>query len=342
MRGNTTNADVVLPGQARFSRRIANSILLCLMVATSGVNPVSAQAPYPSKPIRLVVPLPPGGGVDNLARILADRLAAPLGQPVVIENRPGANGMIGAEAVARAAPDGYTMMVISNAFAIAPVALANVPVDVFRDFDPVIKAASNPILLVAHPSLKASTVQEFIAAARSAPGGLSYSSIGTGSPHHIAGELLKRQAKVEMIHIGYKGAAQAVTDVLGGQVKAMFMGLGAVAPHMKTGKLIAIAVTDRQRTPLLPLVPTLSEGGVTGADVEGWIGVFVPAKTPQAAVLRLNREFNAVLKLPEVRERLTVGGFDALGGSPEELAAAMRSDFSRYGKIVTEAGIKLD
>lgn len=316
--------------------------LLAALIAVAGISPAAAQAPYPSKPIRIVVPLPPGGGVDNLARILADKMAAPLGQPVLIENRPGANGMIGAEAVARAAPDGHTLMVISNAFAIAPVALANVPVDVFKDFDPVIKAASNPILLVVHPSLKAGTVQEFIAAARAAPGGLSYSSIGTGSPHHIAGELLKRQAKVEMIHIGYKGAAQAITDVLGGQVKAMFMGLGAVAPHMKSGKLVAIAVTDRQRTPLMPAIPTLSEGGLTGADVEAWFGVFVPAKTPQAATLRLNREFNAVLKMPEVRERLTAGGFDPLGGSPEELAAAMRSDFSRYGKIVVEAGIKLD
>lgn len=306
------------------------------------IVPAIAQSPYPSKPIRAVVPLPPGGGVDNLTRILADRISGPLGQAVLIENRPGANGMIGAEAVARAAPDGYTLMVISNAFAIAPVVMAKVPVDVFKDFDPVIKAASNLILLVVHPSLKASTVQEFITAARNTPGALSYSSIGTGSPHHIAGELLKRQAKIDMVHIGYKGAAQAVADVLGGQVKAMFMGLGAVAQHMKTGKLIAIAVTDKQRTPLMPSVPTLAEGGVSGADVEGWFGVFVPAGTPQNMVSRLNREINAALKLPEVRERLSVGGFDAVGGTPEELAAAMRSDFSRYGKIVTEAGIKLE
>ena len=316
--------------------------LLFVVLAGLFVLPVIAQTPYPSKPIRAVVPLPPGGGVDNLTRILADRIAGPLGQAVLIENRPGANGMIGAEAVARAAPDGYTLMVISNAFAVAPVVMAKVPVDVFKDFDPVIKAASNPILLVAHPSLKASTVQEFITAARNTPGALSYSSIGTGSPHHIAGELLKRQAKIEMVHIGYKGASQAVADVLGGQVKAMFMGLGAVAQHMKSGKLIAIAVTDKQRTPLMPSVPTLAEGGVSGADVEGWFGVFVPAGTPQNMVLRLNREINAALKLPEVRERLSVGGFDAIGGTPEDLAVAMRSDFSRYGKIIAEAGIKLE
>jgi len=320
---------------------LRSGIFAALLAALSGM-PSFAQAPYPSKPIRAVVPLPPGGGVDNLARILADRIAAPLGHPVLIENRPGANGMIGAEAVARAAPDGYTFMVISNAFAIAPVTLANVPVDVFKDFDPVIKAASNPILLVAHPSLKASTVQEFIAVARNTPGALSYSSIGTGSPHHIAGELFQRQARVEMVHIGYKGAAQAITDVLSGQVKAMFMGLGAVAPHMKSGKLVAIAVTDKQRTPLIPSVPTLSEGGVTGADVEAWFGIFVPAKTPQNVVARLNREINAALKLPEVRERLAAGGFDPVGGTPEELAAAMRSDFTRYGKVVAAAGIKLD
>jgi len=265
-----------------------------------------------------------------------------LGQAIIIENRPGANGMVGAEAVARAAPDGYTLMVTSNAFAIAPATLAKVPVDVFKDFDPVIKAASNPILLVVHPSLNAGTVPQFIIAARNTPQGLSYSSIGTGSPHHIAGELLKRQAKVEMVHIGYKGAAQAITDVLGGQVKAMFMGLGAVAPHLKSGRLIAIAVTDKQRTPLLPLVPTLAEGGLSGAEVEAWFGVFAPAGSPQNAVLRLNREINLQLKLPEVRERLGVGGFDPVGGTPEELAASMRSDFSRYGKIITEAGIRLD
>ncbi|OGT80733.1 MAG: hypothetical protein A3H91_09410 [Gammaproteobacteria bacterium RIFCSPLOWO2_02_FULL_61_13] len=304
--------------------------------------PSFAQAPYPSKPVRIVVPLPPGGGVDNLTRVLADRIAAPLGQAIVIENRPGANGMLGAEAVARAAPDGYTLMVISNAFAIAPVVMAKVPVDVFKDFAPVIKAASNPILLVAHPSLNARTVQEFIAAARNTPQELSYTSIGTGSPHHIAGELFKRQAKVGMDHIPYKGAAPAIQDVLGGQVKAMFMGLGAVAPYMKSGRLIAIAVTDKQRTPLMPSVPTLAEGGLSGAEVEAWFGVFVTAGTPQNVVLRLNREINVAMKVPEVRERLSAGGFDVVGGTPEELAASMRSDYSRYGRIITEAGIKLE
>ena len=307
-----------------------------------GAGSAWSQPAYPAKPVRVVVPLPPGGGVDNLARLLADRIAGPMGQPLLIENRPGANGMIGAEAVARAAPDGYTLMVISNAFAIAPVVLANVPVDVFRDFAPVIKPASNPILLVAHPSLKATTVQEFIAAARKMPQALSYSSIGTGSPHHIAGELLKREAKVDMVHIAYKGAAQAITDVLSGEVKAMFMGLGAVAPHMKTGRLVAIAVTDRQRTPLMPSIPTLSEGGLNGADVEAWFGVFATAGSPQAAIQRVNREINAALKTPELRERLAAGGFDPLGGTPEDLAAAMRSDFTRYGKIVTDSGIRLE
>ncbi len=326
-------------------RKFRTSRLVAALAAVSAcalIAPALAQAPYPAKPIRIVVPLPPGGGVDNLTRILADRMAAPLGQPIVIENRPGANGMLGAEVVARAAPDGYTMMVISNAFAVAPAVMAKIPVDVFKDFDAVIKAASNPILLVAHPSLKAGTVQEFITAARGFPKGLSYSSIGIGSQLHIAGELFKRQAGVEMVHIGYKGAAPAIADVLGGQVPAMFMGLGAIAQHIKAGKLIAIAVTAKQRSPLLPTVPTLSEGGVNGAEVEGWFGVFVPAGTPRNVVLQLNREFNAALKIPAVRERLSAGGFDVIGGTPEELAASMRSDFLRYGKVIAESGIRLD
>jgi tripartite-type tricarboxylate transporter receptor subunit TctC len=300
---------------------------------------------FPTRAITLVVPFPPGGGPDLFARILAERMPPKIGQPVIVENRPGVGGLAGANAVAKAAPDGHTALIAPNTILIAPHILpkgAGGGVDVMRDLVPVIMPAATPMLLVVHPGLGASSVAELVAIAKRSPG-LAYATAGTGSPMHIGGELFKRAAGVDIFHVPYKGVAPSVAAALSGEVKILFTALGgSVAPHLRSGKLRVIAVTEKRRTPLLKDIPTMAELGYQGVEVDAWYGVLAPAGTPASAIARLNSEINAVLAVPEVRERLSVAGIDVRGGTPEALGAEMRDDHARYGRIVQEFGIKAD
>jgi tripartite-type tricarboxylate transporter receptor subunit TctC len=300
---------------------------------------------FPTRQVTLVVPFPPGGGPDLFARILAERLPPKLGHPVIVENRPGVGGLAGANAVAKAAPDGHTVLIAPNTIAIAPHILpkgAGGGVDVMHDLVPVVMPASTPMLLVVHPDLGVSSVAELIALAKHSKG-LAYATAGTGSPMHIGGELFKRAAGVDLFHVPYKGVAPSVAAALSGEVKILFTALGgSVAPHLRAGKLKVIAVTEKRRTPLLKDIPTLAEFGYAGVEVDAWYGVLAPAGTPPAVIARLNREINEVLAIPEVRERLAGAGIDARGGTAEAFGAEMREDHARYGRIVQEFGIKAE
>ena len=303
-----------------------------------------AQA-FPTRTVTLMVPFPPGGGPDLFGRILAERLPPKLGQAVIVENRPGVGGLAGANAVAKAAPDGHTILIAPNTIAIAPHILpkgAGGGVDVMNDLVPIVMPCATPMLLVVHPDLGVNSVAELVELAKRSKG-LAYATAGTGSPMHIGGELFKRAAGVDIFHVPYKGVAPSVAAALSGEVKILFTALGgSVAPHLRAGKLKVIAVTEKRRTALLKDVPTMAELGYKGVEVDAWYGVLAPAGTPAPVIARLNREINEVLAVPEVRERLNVAGIDVRGGSAEALGAEMRDDHARYGRIVQEFGIKAD
>lgn len=303
-----------------------------------------AQA-YPSRTVSLVVPFPPGGGPDLFARLLAERLTPKFGHPVIVENRPGVGGLAGANHVARSAPDGHTLLIAPNTIAIAPHLLAKGAgggADVMKDLVPVVMPAATPMLLVVHPELGVQSVADLVALAKKSPG-LPYASAGTGSPMHIAGELFKKAAGVDLLHVPHKGVAPSVASTLSGQVKVLFVALGGgVAGHLRAGKLKVIAVTERRRTSMLPDVPTLSELGFPGVEVEAWYGVLAPAGTPAAVISRLNEEINAFVAQPDVRERLAGAGIDVRGGTAEAFGREMQEDHARYGRIVREFNIKAD
>jgi tripartite-type tricarboxylate transporter receptor subunit TctC len=322
--------------------RSAVGILVAVLASLSpGANAQTSAEAYPSRPVRLVVPFPPGGTIDLLARILADRLTPALGQRVIVENRPGAQGAIGIDAVAKAAPDGHTLLVMANTIVILP-SLTKLPFDPIKDFAPIAPIASTPNVIAVNTAFAPRTVADFVAEARKTPGGLSYASAGTGSPLHIAGELMARATGSPLVHVPYKGVAPAVTDLVSGQVSVMFAPLGAVVPFMKTGKLALIAITDSKRSELLPQVPTLRESGVSGADVSSWFCMLAPAGTPAAAIARINTELNRILTTRDVRDRLREQFFDVTGGSPEDLGRMLREDAVRYEKVIADTGIKLE
>ena len=305
-------------------------------------NSALAQ-PWPSRNVTIVVPFPPGGGPDLVARLLVPRLSPRLGQPVVVENRPGVGGLAGANAVAKAAPDGHTLLIAPNTIVIAPHILAKGTgggVDVLADLAPIVMPSATPMLLVVHPELNVKTVAELIALAKRSPG-LAYATAGTGSPMHIGGELFKRAAGVDLLHIPYKGVAPSVAAALSGEVKILFTALGGgVAGHLRAGKLTALAVTEKSRTPLLKDLPTLNELGYRGVEVDAWYGILAPTGTPAPVIARLNKEINEILSDPEIRERLAAAGIAVRGGTAEALGAEMREDFARYGRIIQELGIK--
>jgi len=276
--------------------------------------------------------------------VLADKLAPKLGQAVVVENRPGAGALLGASAVARAAPDGHTLLLTPNTMVISPHVLApgaGGGVDVHKDLVPVISPATTPMVLVANPQLGVTTLKGALDAARKSPG-LPYGSPGNGSPMHFAGEMLKRSAQVDLLHVPYRGVGPSITAALSGEVKMLFTGLGGAVPHIKAGKLVPLALTESKRSALLPDLPTATEQGVAGVEVNAWYGVFAPTGTPAAVVARLNREFNDVLQLADVREKLNGAGLDVLGGTPQVLADFMKADNERYGKLAKELNIKVD
>jgi tripartite-type tricarboxylate transporter receptor subunit TctC len=299
---------------------------------------------YPSKPVRMVVGFPPGGGTDVVARILQPRLTELLGQTIVIDNRPGATGTVAAGQVAKSTPDGYTIMMGHvSVNAIAPSLFANLPYDVNRDFAPIALAASVPHLVVVHPSLPVTTLKELVAYLKAQPGKLTYPSAGNGSMPHLAGEVFQAMAGVKMVHVPYKGSGQSMQDLLGGQHLVAFDTMPASAPHVRSGKLRAVAVSTAQRVPSFPEVPTAEEAGVPGYVVTTWYGLFAPAGTPAPIVSRLHAEVVKTMQTPDVRARLEgIGADGSVSRSPEDFAALVRADTARYAKIVKEIGIRID
>ena len=304
--------------------------------------PALAQS-YPTKPIRFIVPFAPGGSTDTLARTIGQKLAESLGQQVVVDNRSGANGNIGMEIVAHAAPDGYTILLgyIAN-LAIGPSLYARLPFDPVKDYAPITQPAASPNILVAHPAVPAKTFQEFIAYAKANPQKVNFASAAVGSIGHLAGELLNRAAGIQMQHVPYKGSGQAVIDLLGGQVQAMFSGMSSVMPHIKSGKLRPLAVTGAQRSPAVPDVPTIAESGFPKFEATAWYGILAPAGTPQAVISRLHGEIVRALKMPDVKERLENVGFELVGGTPEALGAYIRSEIKKWAPVVKASGAKAE
>ena len=291
----------------------------------------------------MIVAFPPGGGTDILGRMLAQRLGEMLGQNVVVENRGGAGGNLGTEAAARAAPDGYTILMGNVAPNAINVSLyRNLPFDPVADFAPVSLVAATPNVLVVHPSTAARTVKELIALAKARPGTLNFASAGNGSSSHLAGELFRVLAGAEIVHVPYKGAGPAMLDVLSGQVQLYFATLPAALPHVKSGKLAAVAVTSARRSPAVPDLPTVAESGVPGYEASTWYGVLAPARTPAGAIERLHGDIVRILAQPEFRERLQAQGFDLVGSSPEEFRAAIQSEIAKWGKVVRDAGIRTE
>jgi tripartite-type tricarboxylate transporter receptor subunit TctC len=317
-----------------------NFLLFCGALAAL---PAAAQPAYPSKTIRIVVPYPPGGGNDIIARAYADELTKRLAQQVIIDNRPGGSTIIGAELVARAAPDGYTTLVSSHTtFAIVPNLRAKLPYDVLRDFEPVALLATQPFVLVVHPSLPAQNIKQLVALAKARPGALTYSTPGVGAGGHFCGELLNTMTGIDIRHIPYKGSAIALTDLVGGQVSMTFTSMAAVLPFVRTKRLRLIGVTSARRSALAPETPTLAEGGVAGYDMRGWNAMVAPRATPRAAVDRLNSEIAAIIKSPEARERLAQQGYEPEAGSPQQLGDMIQSELARYGKLVKAVGMKAE
>lgn len=300
-----------------------------------------ANTAYPSRPIKLVVPVAAGGGTDFTARMLADKLSIAVGQPVVVENRPGASGNLGVQQVANAQPDGHTLVMPITSFPINP-SLQKLPFDTIKDFAPVVLAGTLPLVLVTHPGVSAKNVAELIALAKSGKTTLSYANSGNGTTAHLAGELFKRMADVPMISVSYKGGGPAVTDLLGGHVQVYFSTIPAVAQHIEAGKLRALAVTASTRSPELPQVPTVAESGLPGFDVTAWFGLFAPAKTPPTVIARLNAELLKILEMPEVRQKMIGHGVLPGGGSPEALGALLVRDMAKWADVIRQAGIRAE
>ena len=312
-------------------------LALALAFATSAF----AQS-YPSKPIKIVVPYPPGGFNDTLGRTLAAKFTEAWGQPAVVENKPGANTLIGSDFVAKSPPDGYTLLVVAFPFAVTPSLIRNMPYDTLKDFAPVVLAAQSPNLLVVNPSLPVKSVGELIALAKAKPNSLSYASTGNGSSNHISMELFKSLAGVQIVHIPYKGSAPAVTDLLGGQVHLMFDNVPNVLPHVKAGKLVALGQTGTKRSPLIADVPTVAEAGVPGYEVTVWFGLVAPAGTPREVVQKLNAETVRILAMPDVRERFLAQGVEPVGSTPEQFGEHIRTQMAKWAKVVADAGVKAE
>ena len=315
--------------------------LLLVLMLLAPLAP-SAQENYPSRPIRFILPFPPGGGTDILGRLLAEKLAANLGQPVVTENRGGAGGNVGAEAAARSAPDGYTIVLVAPSLAISPTLYSRLNYDPVRDFAPISLVATVPNIMITQPSVPAQTLPEFIAYARSRPGALNFGSGGAGTSNHLAGERFNLVAGTKLVHIPYKGVNLAMQDVLSGNVHLVFIGIPAAAPHIKAGKLRALAVVAPQRSSALPEVPTVAEAGLRDFDVTTWYGVLAPAGTPRPIIARLNSELVKVVHSPEVKERLAATGTDPLTSTPEEFAAYIQREIAKWGDVIRKAGVKAD
>jgi len=319
---------------------VARFLILALLVGLSGA--AVAQQPYPSKPIHFIVPFPPGGSTDPTARMVAQKLAAKWGQPVIVDNRPGGNTVIGTDAVAKASPDGYTILLATTPFVTSPSLLPFVPYDPVKDFEAVATIAKNRHVLVLNPTVAANTLQEFIALAKSKPGQLNYASTGVGGTTHLAGELFNIMVGTKLQHIPYKGSGPALSDLIGGQVQLSFQIPISAIPHILSGKLKALAITGENRLALLPQVPTFAEAGLPGYDISGWYWIVAPARTPKAVVDKLSNEIAAILVMPDIQQNLAKQGIEPVISTPEQFAALIRSEIARYAKIIKTANIKLE
>jgi tripartite-type tricarboxylate transporter receptor subunit TctC len=319
-------------------KRIA-ACLACLGFILPGAS--TAQT-YPSKPVRFIVTFAAGGGTDLVARAVAPRMSESLGQPIVVENRAGAHGAVGAEAVARSAPDGYTLCVCAaGTMAIGPH-LTKQPFDSLRDFAAVSLLATSPFIVTVHPSVKAVSIAELVALAKANPGKINFGSSGVGGAPHLSTELFKSMAGVDMVHVAYKGLGPAMTDLLGGQIQLMLADIGVVAPHLTAGKLRGLAITGRSRSPVFPAMPTVAEAGVPGYAAGTWYGIFAPAGTPAPIVAQLSREVGKSLALPEVGNALVAQGVEPAANTPEQFAEFTREEHAKWGGVIRAAGIKLD
>jgi len=336
------------PRQRR--RALATTAMLLATLgalATPGLVQAQAAAPaWPTKPIRLVVPYPPGGPTDVLLRIVASQLAERLGQAVLIDNKPGASGMVGADQVAKAAPDGYTLLGNASIHVINPSLYAKTPYDAIKDFAPISLVAEVPLVLVVSPSLPAQSVKDLVALAKAKAGGLAFASSGNAAAPHLAGEAFKLAAGVDLLHVPYKGSGPALTDLMGGQVQLMFDSMPSSMPFIQAGKLRALAVTTARRSTALPQLPTVAEAGLPGFDrgfdISTWYGLWAPAGTPREVVARLGSEVAAIVRQPAVRDRLLALGAEPVGNAPDEFAAFNRSELAKWARIVKQSGAKVD
>jgi len=318
------------------------TVLGLIAACAIGIGSQALAQDYPTRPIRFVVPYPPGGGTDIIARIVQPKLSEALGQPIVIENRGGAGGAVGTEAAARSTPDGYTFLFTLSSHTINPL-LYKLNYDVERDFVPVSMIVSVPQLIAAHPDAPARTLKEMVAAARARPGFLAFASVGNGTPSHIAGELLKLKAGIDMVHIPYKGGGPAVTDTVAGQVPFLFVTAPAALSQVRAGRLRALAVTTQKRSAAAPEIPTVAEAlGMPDYEVDSWYAMFAPAKTPPAIVARMQKEAARAVHLPEARQKLLEQGADAVGGTSEELDRVVKGELKRWAEVIRNAGIKLE
>jgi len=324
-------------------RRITWATLVGLGLAAMASAKSAAPADYPVRPIRLLVPFPPGGGADTLARIVTPKLTDRMGQTWVVDNRGGAGGNMATEVVATAQPDGYSVLLGFNTALVVNPSLYKLPFDVLRDLQPVTKLAAAQYILVLHPSVQAATLKEFIALAKSAPGKLNYSSAGVGSPLHLAAEMFKLRAGVDLVHVPYKGGGPAAGAVLAGEVQVLFGSVASTLPQVKAGKLKALAVTGSKRSAVVPNLPTLAESGFSGFDVSSWYSLLVPARTPRSVVKRLYDEALRAVGLPDVQEALGRQGLEIeTSGSPEAFAAQIKTETAGWLNVIKSAGIKAD
>ena len=310
------------------------------LVLASFCGAAAAQN-YPAKTVRMVVGYPPGGPTDVLARIVSQKLTQTWGQQVIVDNRPGASGMIGAEFTARAAPDGYTLLMVPVTYAVTPSLFAKMTYDVEKDLSPVAQVAAAPFILVVHPTLPVKTVKDLIALDRRSPGRINFASASTGGMPHLAGELFNSMTGTKLVHIPYKGAAPATTDLLSGQVTLMFNNMLSAMPQVKAGRLRAVAVTSSKRSAAAPELPTIAET-VPGYEASGWYGAFAPAATSKELIGRLNAEINRIMKMPDVTQRLAGDGVEAVGTTPEQFGAYLKQEVAKWGKVVKASGAKAD
>ena len=320
-------------------RFIGIALVTPAFMATASAQP---QPTYPERPIRLVVPYAAAAGTDIGVRIISPKLADAFGQQVVVDNRPGAGGSIGAEIVARASPDGYTLMIGSISHTILPSMHSKLRYDIVKDFAPVSMLVAYPFLVVINASLPAKSLKEFVELAKAKPGQINYGSSGSGTVGHLNAELFKSVTGIDIVHVPYKGIANAIIGILAGEASLGFYSVSATFPHIKAGRLRALASTGANRSPSVPDVPTVAESGFPGYDVSTWFGVLAPAGTPQPVIAKLHREFARIVQLPDIKERLIANDFDPVGSSPEQFSAFIRKEMARWAKVVKASGLKAD